>query len=186
MNKLLPLLLLAVVVSACEPQVRPDGNTTQTQLGADAGRENAGAMVGSIEGDGSLLGTALEGKTISYEKDAINDPGNVLSIRIIYFDLDSSDISDADTEVLKYHGKYLSLNPDARLRLEGHTDERGTREYNVALADRRAQAAERLLLFQGASSDQITIISYGEEKPAAIGHDEDAWKLNRRVELVYE
>ena len=110
----------------------------------------------------------------------------MLSIRTIYFDFDSSDISDVDVEVLKHHGKYLSLNPDARLRLEGHTDERGTREYNVALADRRAQAVMRLLLFQGAASDQITIISYGEEKPAALGHDEAAWKLNRRAELVYE
>jgi peptidoglycan-associated lipoprotein len=184
MNKLLPLLLLAVLVSACEPQVRPDGDTALG--GADAGRDNAGASVGVIGGDGSLIGTALEGKTISYEKNAINDAGNVLSIRTIYFDLDSSDISDIDTEVLKHHGKYLSLNTDARLRLEGNTDERGTREYNVALADRRAQAVKRLLLFQGAASDQITIISYGEEKPAALGHDEDAWKLNRRVELVYE
>jgi peptidoglycan-associated lipoprotein len=184
MKKLLPFLLLAVMVSACEPQVRPDGDTAMD--GTAAGDDNASATVGVIGGDGSLLGTALEGKTISYEKNAINDPGNVLSIRTIYFDYDSSDISEVDTEVLKHHGKYLSLNPDARLRLEGHTDERGTREYNIALADRRAQAVKRLLLFQGAASDQVTIISYGEEKPAALGHDEAAWKLNRRAELVYE
>jgi peptidoglycan-associated lipoprotein len=182
MNKLLVLLLLAVVVASCESQVKPDGDMAQD--GADT--DTAAATVGAIEGDSSLIGTALEGKTISYERNAINDPGNVLSIRTIYFDYDSSDLSDIDTEVLKHHGKYLSLNPDARLRLEGHTDERGTREYNVALADRRAQTVNRLLLFQGASSDQITIISYGEEKPAAMGHDEDAWKLNRRAELVYE
>ena len=80
----------------------------------------------------------------------------------------------------------LALNSDASMRLEGHTDERGTREYNIALADRRAQSIKKLLLFQGASSSQITIISYGEEKPAALGHDEGAWKLNRRAELVYE
>jgi len=184
MKKLLIFLLLAVLVSACESQVRPDDDTAAG--GAGAGSDNAGATVGTIGGDGSLIGTALEGKTVSYEKNAINDAGNVLSIRTIYFDLDSSNISDVDTEVLKHHGKYLSLNPDASLRLEGHTDERGTREYNVALADRRAESVKRVLLFQGAASDQITIISYGEEKPAALGHDEAAWKLNRRVELVYE
>lgn len=185
MKKLLTFLLLAaVVVSACTPGVKPEGGTAQG--GAETGGETAGARVGVIGGEGKLAGTALEGKTISYEKNAILDPGNVLSIRTIYFDFDSSDISDVDVEVLKHHGKYLSLNPDARLRLEGHTDERGTREYNVALADRRAQAVMRLLLFQGAASDQITIISYGEEKPAALGHDEAAWKLNRRAELVYE
>ncbi|MDA3869719.1 MAG: OmpA family protein, partial [Gammaproteobacteria bacterium] len=80
---------------------------------------------------------------------------------------------------------YLSANPAASVRVEGHTDERGTREYNVALADRRAQSVERLLMFQGAGNDQITIISYGEEKPARLGHDETAWSMNRRVELVY-
>jgi len=84
------------------------------------------------------------------------------------------------------HATYMSANGGARVTLEGHADERGTREYNIALADRRAQSVKKLLLFQGASSSQITIISYGEEKPAALGHDEAAWKLNRRAELVYE
>ena len=109
-----------------------------------------------------------------------------MSIKTIYFAYDSSEISEEDIEVIKHHGKYLALHADASLRLEGHTDERGTREYNVALADRRAQAIKKLLLYQGAGASQITIISYGEEKPAAMGHDEDAWRLNRRVELVYE
>jgi len=72
------------------------------------------------------------------------------------------------------------------VRLEGHADERGSREYNVALANRRAQSVRRLVLFQGASADQIEVISYGEEKPVALAHDEESWRLNRRVELVYE
>ncbi|MDH5764648.1 MAG: OmpA family protein, partial [Gammaproteobacteria bacterium] len=77
-------------------------------------------------------------------------------------------------------------NGDVHLRLEGHADERGTREYNIALGNRRAQAVRRLILLQGASASQITVISYGEEKPVALNHDEEAWRLNRRVELIYE
>ena len=72
------------------------------------------------------------------------------------------------------------------VRLEGHADERGSREYNVALANRRALSVRRLVLFQGVNADQVSVISYGEEKPVALGHDDEAWRLNRRVELVYE
>ena len=179
-------LVMALLISGCTQGVQPD-----SEAGADAGvaegdEYGSGATVGTIGEGGALAGSALEGMTISYEKNAINDPGNVLSIKTIYFAFDSSELSEDDVEVIKHHGKYLAVNSDATLRLEGHTDERGTREYNIALADRRAQSVKKLLLFQGASSSQITIISYGEEKPAALGHDEESWKLNRRAELVYE
>ena len=180
-------LVMALLISGCTTGVQPDSETgVDAGTGAEGGESGAGATVGTIGEGGAFAGSALEGMTISYEKNAINDPGNVLSIKTIYFDYDSSELSDDDVEVIKHHGKYLALNSDASMRLEGHTDERGTREYNIALADRRAQSIKKLLLFQGASSSQITIISYGEEKPAALGHDEAAWKLNRRAELVYE
>jgi peptidoglycan-associated lipoprotein len=177
-------LIMALVMSGCTQATRPDA-----EAGVDEGvysETESGATVGTIDAGGAFAGTALEGMKISYEKGAINDPENVLSIKTIYFDFDSSEISEEDVEVIKHHGKYLALNSDTSLRLEGHTDERGTREYNIALADRRAQSVKKLLLFQGASSSQVTIISYGEEKPAALGHDEASWKLNRRAELVYE
>lgn len=179
------VLILALFISGCAQTTKPDGETGDA-MGAEGGDSETGATVGTISDGGAFAGTALEGMKISYEPEAINDPENVLSIKTIYFEFDSSELSDDDVEVIKHHGKYLSLNPAATLRLEGHTDERGTREYNIALADRRAQSIKKLLLFQGASSSQITIISYGEEKPAAMGHDEAAWKLNRRAELVYE
>lgn len=179
------VLIMALLIAGCTPGTKPDSETG-AGAGTEGGDYDSGATVGTI-GDGSaLVGSALEGMTISYEENAINDPGNVLSIKTIYFAYDSSELSEDDVEVVKHHGKYLALNSGASMRLEGHTDERGTREYNIALADRRAQSIKKLLLFQGASSSQITIISYGEEKPAAMGHDEDAWKLNRRAELVYE
>ena len=177
-------LIVALFVSGCTQGTRPEGETFDE--GAAVPGAEGGATVGVIDDGGAFAGTALEGMKISYERNAINDPQNVLSIKTIYFAYDSSEISAEDEEVIKHHGKYLALNGDASLRLEGHTDERGTREYNIALADRRAQSIKKLLLYQGASSSQITIISYGEEKPAALGHDEEAWRLNRRVELVYE
>jgi len=79
----------------------------------------------------------------------------------------------------------LAANPTVKVSVEGHTDERGAREYNIGLGDRRAQSVRRMLEFQGVSPDQITTVSYGEEKPSVEGHDESAWSMNRRVELVY-
>ena len=88
--------------------------------------------------------------------------------------------------VVEAHAGYLASNPTASLTLEGHADERGSTEYNMALGDRRAQSVRRILLFQGASTDQLETISYGEERPAQRGHEEESWSQNRRVELVYE
>jgi peptidoglycan-associated lipoprotein len=184
MKKLVFASVIMLVLSACAEQaIKDDG-----LLDGGAGSEQSGATVGSISGGTGSSGTMLEGQeyAVSYEKGAINDPGNILSQKVIYFDFDSSEIRTDYVELVKHHGKYLALNTAARIRLEGHTDERGSREYNVALADRRAQAVKRLLLFEGASSDQVTIISYGEEKPAEFGHDDHAWSLNRRAEIIYE
>lgn len=167
MKKIL-FLLITLGITACTGNVQDDD----------------GAQVGSVSGDDGTSGAALSG-SVSYDRNAINDPGSVLANRTIYFDYDSSNIRDDYAELVKHHGKYLSINSGVDVRLEGHTDERGTREYNVALADRRAQAVKRLLSFEGASSNQATVISYGEEKPAQLGHDEQAWRLNRRVVIVY-
>lgn len=109
-----------------------------------------------------------------------------LASRVIYFEYDSAKVNDESLALLEAHGNFVAGNGNVFVRLEGHADERGSREYNIALGDRRAQSVRRILLFQGASSDQIDTISYGEERPAELGHDESAWSKNRRVELVYE
>ena len=88
-------------------------------------------------------------------------------------------------EILETHGNFIAENGEVTVRLEGHADERGSREYNIALGDRRAQSVRRVLLFQGASVDQVETVSYGEEQPAMSDHTEEAWSLNRRVELIY-
>jgi peptidoglycan-associated lipoprotein len=87
--------------------------------------------------------------------------------------------------MLAAHGRVLGENPNRQLRLEGHSDERGSREYNIGLGERRAQAVRSVLMLQGASANQLTTVSYGEERPLASGSDEQSWGQNRRVELVY-
>jgi len=104
---------------------------------------------------------------------------------VVYFDYDTADILPEFNAQLQAHGQQLAQNPSMQLRLEGHADDRGSREYNIGLGERRAQAVRRVLMLQGATATQLTTVSYGEERPAQTGSDEESWRLNRRVELVY-
>lgn len=117
-----------------------------------------------------------------------NHPSNYdgsTSSRVIYFAFDNANVPAAAFDTLRAHANHLKNNSSARVRLEGHADERGTREYNVALSERRSQSVEKFLRLQGVSAAQIELVSYGEEKPAAFGSDEMSWAKNRRVELNY-
>ncbi len=102
-----------------------------------------------------------------------------------HFDFDSSQVNPTYFNNIKAQAHYLAMHPNARVRIEGDTDERGSREYNVALGEQRADSIENLLLINGASRKQITVVSYGEEKPIALGHNEAAYRLNRRADLIY-
>ncbi|MGL9734689.1 MAG: peptidoglycan-associated lipoprotein Pal, partial [Symbiopectobacterium sp.] len=104
---------------------------------------------------------------------------------IVYFDLDKYDIRSDFARMLDAHASFLRSNPSYKATIEGHADERGTPEYNIALGERRANAVQMYLQGKGVSSDQISIVSYGKEKPAVLGHDEAAWSKNRRAVLVY-
>ena len=120
----------------------------------------------------------------------INNSATVLSAAnnlqaVVYFDFDSSEITSQSASVLSQHASLLSSNPGAGVLIAGHTDERGSREYNMALGERRAQAVSSYLTAQGAASNNIQVISYGEERPAAAGNDESAYSQNRRAELSY-
>lgn len=115
----------------------------------------------------------------------LNDPNNPLAQRVFYFGYDNTDLSQTDYETLVAHARYLIDNPQLEVIVEGHTDERGSREYNLALAERRAMTVERFMLLQGVAAKQLQVISFGEERPVALGHDDQAWQLNRRVELLY-
>lgn len=158
-------------------------STGGSKSGEVAVEEGAGAA-GSAAGAGGATTTGVGGYG-DLTIESLNDPNSPLSQRVIYFAFDSSDVAEQDRPLIEAHAAFLAANPTVKVTLEGHTDERGSREYNIGLGDRRAQSIRRMLEFQGVSPNQISVVSYGEEKPAVEGHDESAWSMNRRVELVY-
>ncbi len=113
------------------------------------------------------------------------DTDACLRQRVVYFDFDKSEIKPEFQQIMACHAKYLQDRPTAQMRLEGNTDERGTREYNLGLGERRGNAVSSALQANGASASQMTVISYGKEKPVCRQHNEDCWSKNRRVEIVY-
>lgn len=116
----------------------------------------------------------------------LNDPNSPLAVRVIYFDYDSSDIRADFESVVQAHAKFLASHPQTTVTLEGHSDERGSREYNLALGERRALTLRRQLVLLGATAGQVKTVSYGEERPVAEGHDEQSYSQNRRAEIVYQ
>ncbi len=113
------------------------------------------------------------------------DPSSPLYNRTIYFDYDTAEIKPDYIPVMRTHARYLGSRTDTRVMLEGHADERGTREYNLALGDQRAETVRRYMLAEGVLPDQMATLSYGEERPADPGHGEGSWRLNRRVIIQY-
>jgi peptidoglycan-associated lipoprotein len=110
----------------------------------------------------------------------------LLSEERIYFAYDSTAIDEPSRAIVEAHSIYIMDNPDVTVNLEGHCDERGTREYNLALGERRAQSVQKFMIAFGVPAERIKVASFGEEKPADAGHDESAWRKNRRAELVYK
>ncbi len=113
------------------------------------------------------------------------DQDSLLYTKTVFFGFDSSEVDAKYHDLLAAHAEYLADNPSITVRIEGHTDERGSREYNIGLGERRANAVRRLLEAGGAAPGQLSPVSYGEERPGALGQNEDAWALSRRVEIVY-
>lgn len=186
--KLTMLALIAIFVTACQSTGEELGGDTvvvgETQVDGSSGMQDGTDATG-LDGSGDTTLTPIIDETMNAQE-MLDDPDSPLSNRTIYFDFNSAKISDESLTFLEAHGNFIAGNGDVSVRLEGHADERGSREYNIALGDRRAQSVRRVLLFQGASVDQLDTISYGEEQPAMLGHDEDSWAKNRRVELVYK
>jgi peptidoglycan-associated lipoprotein len=164
MTRVAALAAAVALVAGCS------STSTTTDGGADGAATNNAATTQSADGSNVTAGSFAE----------------VAKLRtVFYFDFDQAVVKQEGFSDLEAHAKYLSNNPGATVRLEGHADERGTREYNIALGEQRANAVARLLMVNGAGSNQIETISYGEEKPAMLGHTESEWALNRRVELSY-
>jgi peptidoglycan-associated lipoprotein len=167
--KFFTVALAAALLAGCpaSPAI-PDPEPTDTTYGS--GDASTDAM-----GDGESLGGG----------EFLDDPSAGELGSVIYFDFDSSEVRAADQDMVARHAMQLGNDPTSRVRLEGHADERGSREYNIGLGERRAQAVRQLLLIQGVSASQIATVSFGEERPAAFGSSESDYSQNRRVEFKY-
>lgn len=167
------LVLIAasgLLLAGCpkKPQTLPDAQSQEEVGGATTEGASSGGVSGSgLSGDAAALEAAKSAGVI------------------VYFDYDRAEIKPEYVPIVAAHAKYLNGDAQRKVRLEGHSDERGSREYNIGLGERRAQAVRRALMLQGVTENQITTVSYGEERPAMQGSDETAYSKNRRVELVY-
>jgi peptidoglycan-associated lipoprotein len=160
--------LLAAFLAGCSQPTVPDPDAQSSAAPSDDSMSEQAPMDDDGMGGGEFF-----------------DDEEAAMTMIIYFDFDKSELRAEYADVLARHASGLSNSSRTSLRLEGHTDERGSREYNIGLGERRSQSVRRMLLIQGASTDQISTVSFGEERPAAFGSDEDAFQQNRRVEIKY-
>jgi peptidoglycan-associated lipoprotein len=174
------MLLMISVFAACTTTTDKADSATVEDKGSASGRD------GSDSGaDGSNVRSYGTGGDSATSMTALDDPQSPLSVRIIYFDYDSSDIQAQFRDTIEAHAAFLIANPNVVVSLEGHADERGSREYNLALGERRSQTVKRQMVLLGVTSSQIRSTSYGEERPVTDEHDEFAWSQNRRVEIIY-
>ena len=173
MKNIAAYLGLAILAVACsstpknEAPVTEGGKTTRPSTSAGNGSTTSPANQGTVEGN------------------ALRDPNNILSKRSVYFDFDSNAVKDEYRSLIQAHARYMADHRDTRVRIEGNCDERGSREYNLALGQRRAEAVKKIMTVLGAADARIETISYGEEKPVAMGHDEESWAKNRRADIKY-
>jgi peptidoglycan-associated lipoprotein len=168
------LLAIAALIAGCESTKLDDVPVTDSSAGA-----------GQSQGGGGGSGTAGGVTPVTIDPNSQTGQGPVGVARIIYFDFDSYAIKPAFQSLVDGHAVFLKANPRRHVTIEGHTDERGGREYNLALGQKRSEAVRRALELLGVSGSQIEAVSFGEEKPAAPGSGEEAWMRNRRAEIVY-
>ena len=142
---------------------------------------------GKTTGPSTSAGTSTTSPTTqsAIEGNPLHDPNNILSKRSVYFDFDSNAVKDEYRGLIQAHARYMVDHRDARVRIEGNCDERGSREYNLALGQRRAEAVKKIMTVLGVPDGRIETTSFGEEKPVAQGHDEAAWAKNRRADIKY-
>jgi len=169
MKKKILLTLLGIAalsLAACGGSEATKPGVEDKSVGADAA--------------GTGAGTGVNGQALDAAGKA-----DLLAKRRVYFTFDSSAVDEENRAIVEAHAAYLAANKNVKVVFEGHADERGSREYNLALGERRAQAVERMVKVLGVTQDRIKTVTYGEEKPVAMDHNEGAWALNRRVEIIY-
>jgi peptidoglycan-associated lipoprotein len=185
-------LLLAGALAACSSPVRLDDTPAQieqrdagAQSGTAGGADASGTAAGSAEirPEDRAVATVDAGDKPAEAEAPLVDP--LLAKRDIYFDYDSFTIRDEFRPVVEAHARNLIANPDQKVVLQGNTDERGSREYNLALGQKRAEAVRRALVILGVSETQLEAVSFGEERPRSIAQTEEAYAENRRTDIVY-
>jgi peptidoglycan-associated lipoprotein len=178
MKNFVLFVLLATVLSAC--------------AGKQAIKEEPKAVAPMVAPSSSDKNTNLPAPPVvssthdnKIEVNPLTDPNNILSKRSIYFDYDKYEVKPEFQALVEAHAKYLMGHPQASLKLEGNADERGSAEYNLSLGQKRAVAVKKVMNVLGVPDKQIETISYGKEKPKALGHDEASWAENRRTDIIY-
>jgi peptidoglycan-associated lipoprotein len=178
MKRLLLGVLILGMVAACS-------STPKKEEGAAVEDRKPGAGE-SVERPGVRPAETKPLTEKPFAGSPLKDPNNILSKRSVYFDFDSNLVKDEYKPIVSAHARYLQQNSGASMRIEGNADERGSREYNLALGQRRADAVRQTMQLLGARGSQIETVSFGEEKPRDTGHDEAAWAENRRADIVYK
>jgi peptidoglycan-associated lipoprotein len=209
LSKVIASSVLVAFLGACSTTGETTDTTASTQAALVAAEAQAQALAeaeaqaeaqalaeaqilaeATVQAEANAAEVALQAENDATAKAAAmaqqEDEKNAQALaHIIYFDFDQSTIKAEFRAALNGHAAYLSQNPSANIVLEGHADERGTREYNIALGERRGNAVSRYLVVQGVSVDAIEVVSFGEERPVNAGHDSASWAENRRVEIRY-
>jgi peptidoglycan-associated lipoprotein len=180
--KQLVILLLVGLLCACSSTPEKGDSDTQQSTTPDASTQGLSEL-DSLDGDKMTEVVPYDDSYGIQGPDA--EPGEPLSVRTFYFDFDSSQVRSEDYQAINAHADYLLANPESIISLEGHTDQKGTREYNIALGEQRAISVAKMMQIKGVNDSQIQAVSYGEEKPSSPGNDEYAQSQNRRVEIIY-
>jgi peptidoglycan-associated lipoprotein len=171
-------ILIASALAACATTQAPD---TQPPAGVEDRAPGTRAVPAK-----PVTGVDLTGDKPAAPASAPHrDPANILSQRSVYYDFDKYDIKDEFKPVIEAHAAYLRENSGLKMLIQGNTDERGSREYNIALGQRRSEGVKRMLLLLGVREEQVEAVSLGEEKPKETGHNEEAWTRNRRSDMLY-
>ncbi|HEY5896796.1 MAG TPA: peptidoglycan-associated lipoprotein Pal [Burkholderiales bacterium] len=174
-----PLIAASLLLGACatEPEQKP-GATGVEDRGKPSATPRAveSKPVARVDATGKPAGSPFA---------ALKDPSNILSKRSVFFDFDKFDVKDEFRPLVEAHAKFLRENTSAKMLIQGNADERGSREYNVGLGQRRSDSLKKMLTLLGAREDQIESVSLGEEKPSCADHTEDCWSKNRRDDMLY-
>jgi peptidoglycan-associated lipoprotein len=180
MKKLLIVAMMAGTLAACE------SSPTKEQDGAAVEDRKPGEVVDRPPVKPVDKSTTKGLADKSFAGSALKDPNNILSKRSILFDYDSNLVKDEYKPIVTAHARYLQQNPSAKMRIEGNADDRGSREYNLALGQRRSDAVKQMMQLLGAKAEQIETVSFGEEKPKCTEQTESCWSQNRRGDIAYQ